>query len=63
MAPKKNFDDLPHFVLLMIDGAVNSNNFKYYDDLFQNYDNKSIVAEVEAAIEATAPLAESVAKK
>ena len=45
----KDIDNLPHFVLLMIDGAVNANNFKYYDDLFYNYDNKS-------AVESSSPL-------
>ena len=47
--PPKGLDNLPHFVLLMIDGAVNANNFKYYEDLFYNYDNKS-------AVEKNAPL-------
>ena len=47
--PTKDIENLPHFVLLMIDGAVNANNFKYYDDLFYNYDNQS-------AVESSSPL-------
>lgn len=43
MAPNDDLDNVPQFILLMIDGAVNAQNFKYFDDLFMNYDNQSEV--------------------
>ncbi len=43
LAPSQDLENVPQFVLLMVDGAINANNYKYYEDLFTKYDNKSEV--------------------